>query len=431
MISRATYRSHLSRLLGASFLVLALLNSSDFGFAQEPTVAVITTARGKHLSIRRDTKRETEPVKLKESVLRRKRDTLYVPGDNNSKAGLNFKIGEQQVWGGMLVETIPQAFVSEYEFPCRAKGTMTIAWAKAGQKGGQWRACNEGVSIKVQDSKPFQKKRTQATTEQTNNKVLVSQDSALDEILVQPGQDHTVIQVLSTDTRTDILVLLGDVSITPPIGSSINLQTGQRYSYPSQQVSPFDRNPIVQSEDFKEFFDPDSWSSPSAPSQALQNDLEEKQIALGLKELNPILSPTAQEILDAHNQCRARVGVPPLKWSTQVAAYAQDWADTLSKTGKFEHRSGGRSGFGENLAGGTGNMSPTDMVNMWCNEQSKYDPQTGKCRGRDPMACYHFTQVVWSRTTELGCGLASHPKWGKVLVCNYNPPGNYIGERPF
>lgn len=428
MMPKATYHTHLFRFSGASLLILALLNSSHLSFAQEPTAAVITTVRGNQLLIRRGTKRATESVKLRESVLRRKRDTLFVPGDNDSKAGLNFKTGEQEVWGGMLVETIPRNSKSEYEFPCSATGSMTIAWAKGGKKSGKWRACNEGVYVKAPSKNPSQKKRTQATTEQADNKALVSQDTNLDELLIQPGQDHTVIQILSTDDSAEVLVLLGEVGITTPTGSSVNLQTGQKYSYPSQQVSPFDRNPITQSEDFKKFLDPDSWSSPSSPSQALQTDLEEKQVALGLKN-PPSLSPIAQEILDAHNQCRGKVGVPPLRWSTQIAAKAQEWADHLSGTGEFEHRSGGGSGYGENLA--AGGMSPTDLVKMWCNEQNNYDPQTGKCLGNDPSSCYHFTQVVWRDTSELGCGLASHPQWGKVLVCNYNPPGNYNGQRPY
>ncbi|NJK51686.1 MAG: hypothetical protein HC936_00945 [Leptolyngbyaceae cyanobacterium SU_3_3] len=301
---------------------------------------------------------------------------------------------------------------------------MTIAWAK----GGKERACNEGVYIEVSNRKFNQKKQAQANTEQVNSKALVAQDAISDELLIQPGEDHTIIQVLSTEDVIEVIVILGKVSVLPTTGSSVNLKAGQKYSYPSQQIAPFDRQPITQSEDFKQFLDPNSWSSPSPPSQALQTDLEEKQVALGLKN-SPSLSPIAQEILDAHNQCRARVGVLPLKWSPQIASKAQEWADHLSRTGEFEHRSGGGSGYGENLA--AGGMSPTDLVKMWCDEQNKYDPQTGKCRGNDPFSCYHFTQVVWRQTNELGCGLASHPQWDKVLVCNYDPPGNYSGQRPY
>ena len=44
----------------------------------------------------------------------------------------------------------------------------------------------------------------------------------------------------------------------------------------------------------------------------------------------------AQAMLDAHNAIRARVGVPPLVWSDQLAQVAQDWANHLIATGELE-----------------------------------------------------------------------------------------------
>jgi PadR family transcriptional regulator len=48
------------------------------------------------------------------------------------------------------------------------------------------------------------------------------------------------------------------------------------------------------------------------------------------------------------------------------------------------------------------------------------------CRG----VCGHYTQIVWSNTREVGCGVARDSN-REVWVCNYNPPGNWIGERPY
>lgn len=50
----------------------------------------------------------------------------------------------------------------------------------------------------------------------------------------------------------------------------------------------------------------------------------------------------------------------------------------------------------------------------------------------------HFTQVIWSTTTTIGCYVAdctaqglqnvgsNVPKY--LTVCNYGPPGNYVGD---
>jgi pathogenesis-related protein 1 len=133
----------------------------------------------------------------------------------------------------------------------------------------------------------------------------------------------------------------------------------------------------------------------------------------------------AQSMLDAHNAVRARVGVPPLVWSTQLADVARDWANHLIATGGFAHRPDNR--YGENLysiAGGT--ASPAQVVGYWADEARGYDIGSNTCRG----VCGHYTQIVWAKTRAVGCAVATDPR-REVWVCNYDPPGNVIGYRPY
>jgi GH18 family chitinase len=132
-----------------------------------------------------------------------------------------------------------------------------------------------------------------------------------------------------------------------------------------------------------------------------------------------------QEILAAHNKCRAQVGVPSLQWSENLAESAQQWADHLAATGEFAH-----SGVPENLAQGTaGAYSVTQLVDMWGGEKQYFKhgtfPDVSTTGRWEDVG--HYTQMIWKNTTEVGCGLA-HGHGNDVLVCHYNPAGNVRGS---
>jgi hypothetical protein len=67
------------------------------------------------------------------------------------------------------------------------------------------------------------------------------------------------------------------------------------------------------------------------------------------------------------------------------------------------------------------------VVDRWYNEVTTCpypygEPAWDSCWG-------HFTQVVWKNTTEIGCGCKNGcSPWYSICVCQYNPPGNYIGQ---
>lgn len=131
-----------------------------------------------------------------------------------------------------------------------------------------------------------------------------------------------------------------------------------------------------------------------------------------------------REMIGAHNAVRARVDAPPLAWSDRLAAVARDWADTLLTRHQFFHRP--RSRYGENLFEITGaSMSPVEVVAEWAAESRDYDYQTNTCRA----VCGHYTQIVWRDTREVGCAVA-RGRGREVWVCNYDPPGNWVGRRP-
>ncbi|KAL2343901.1 hypothetical protein Fmac_005186 [Flemingia macrophylla] len=132
-----------------------------------------------------------------------------------------------------------------------------------------------------------------------------------------------------------------------------------------------------------------------------------------------------KDFLDAHNKARTEVGVPPLKWNNTVAKYAQNYADSKIKTCKMEHSYGP---YRENLGVGYGELLGTDAVKMWLGENPFYDHNSGKCVKEE---CLHYTQVVWSTSTHLGCARTRCDNGWVLVICNYDPPGNIIDLKPF
>jgi hypothetical protein len=125
--------------------------------------------------------------------------------------------------------------------------------------------------------------------------------------------------------------------------------------------------------------------------------------------------------LTIHNQMRATVGTPPLKWNCELMCQVQKWADR----GKFEHSDCFNSPIpaGENLASGDdGELAAW----MWFSEY-------GAAKGKQATFAKsgHYTAMVWAATKELGCGKST----GKVYLCQYtndmpNMAGGYEKNVP-
>jgi len=150
-----------------------------------------------------------------------------------------------------------------------------------------------------------------------------------------------------------------------------------------------------------------------------------------------------QELLELHNMQRSITALgdtgsqPPAKdmvelvWDEDIASGAKAWADNCN----FAHDD---SGYGENLYTSYSSGDNLDNiqslltgVGKWYDEHVDYNYDSGSCGD----VCGHYTQNVWAKSTKLGCGYAeceNIPGWYQViLVCRYDPRGNYIGEKPY
>ena len=146
------------------------------------------------------------------------------------------------------------------------------------------------------------------------------------------------------------------------------------------------------------------------------------------------------DMLLLHNDCRANAAseysadINPLVGRSELNEQAQDWAEVLRF--EFDGRSLQHSSSpdGENLTmwwPETDDSHHQNAFESWENEQDYFNPSEvypDCCTGDHE--CVHYTQIIWSTTEELGCGVATDIDGRSLWVCRYRPAGNVSDDSP-
>ncbi|XP_052193941.1 pathogenesis-related protein 1A-like [Diospyros lotus] len=150
-------------------------------------------------------------------------------------------------------------------------------------------------------------------------------------------------------------------------------------------------------------------------------------VSLAMAQLS-LAKNSPKTFLDIHNKYRAVDGVKPLVWNKTLEGIAVKYSTKKSTNCEMVHSDGP---YGENLAQGSGDFGAAEAIKLWVDEKNYYDYESNTCSIGE-IACGHYTQVVWNTTTDVGCGRVQckNNDWW-FITCNYYPPGNYVGERPF
>nr|CAD7446285.1 unnamed protein product [Timema bartmani] len=190
-------------------------------------------------------------------------------------------------------------------------------------------------------------------------------------------------------------------------------------------------------------------------------------------EPRPLSQEEKEIIVNIHNRMRSDValgkemegepGPQPqasdmmqMVWDDELALIAQQWADQCTPVhddcrnvgirevnGIFPYEIMAnmfvpamfRSGQNLGIRGMVRGFPDEIMVNIdeWFNEVSLVEPDTVKqYPGSSTAMVGHYTQLVWSRSLYVGCGISLFLKDGtwysEYLVCNYGPAGNVRTE---
>jgi pathogenesis-related protein 1 len=145
----------------------------------------------------------------------------------------------------------------------------------------------------------------------------------------------------------------------------------------------------------------------------------------------PLTDMSPESATKRHNEIRSEVFTgAKMIWSSSIANSAQKYAHYLASSGKFDHDR--NSGYGENLYTASVDVGYVEAINSWYAEKSSYNYSSNRCTDGE---CRHYTQMIWKKSTELGCGKSTYKrgryKGWSVIVCRYAPAGNYVGYRPY
>ena len=159
--------------------------------------------------------------------------------------------------------------------------------------------------------------------------------------------------------------------------------------------------------------------------------------------------PSQVYFVALHNQFRSDLlpknssNMYKIEWNEQVAQSAQKWAHYLANDGKCRLKHGG-SNFGQNLYMTSGTRSQTQSELKFEDRIIKGSmtgwglEEMADTLNRNPSVFNtgqhqdHYSQIVWAKTTSVGCAYATcGGNRGVTVVCEYFPPGNYIGQQWF
>lgn len=149
----------------------------------------------------------------------------------------------------------------------------------------------------------------------------------------------------------------------------------------------------------------------------------------------PIATETARTsempgMLAAHNQARARLGMPALTWSADLAGKAAA-TTKIAATGSCSFSKAQKAGETENAgifwasglrqlgaASSAQEISANYVVSRWSEGRSDYDTATGKCLTKSGN-CEPFSRLVAPKAKTVGCARAICANQTQIWACHY------------
>ncbi|KAK3930546.1 Sodium/potassium-transporting ATPase subunit alpha, partial [Frankliniella fusca] len=176
---------------------------------------------------------------------------------------------------------------------------------------------------------------------------------------------------------------------------------------------------------------------------------------------NALTAADRAAVLKAHNELRNKVALGKesrgitaqpaaanmrkMVWDNELATIAQRWANQCTFAHDKNRNTLDRTYNGQNIFWEA--SSATLPSPNWAKAVQEWYDEVDDRNGEDNVQGFsnpggpvigHYTQVVWAKTNRVGCGYADYSavqggrNWNaRLVVCNYKPGGNFIGERMY
>lgn len=175
----------------------------------------------------------------------------------------------------------------------------------------------------------------------------------------------------------------------------------------------------------------------------------------GSFELEDLSCEQIRAFVDGHNMRRLKVAkgevanqpaaseMKFMLWDDELAEKAAQWA---AQNGQGHNPDktipSGRFTTGENLywysaMNSNQELNVDNALESWFDEHKMFKYNQIESSDFDGSKSYqigHYTQMVWSETVLVGCAVSKTKEgdWDNFLVvCNYGPAGNFMGEYPY
>jgi chitinase len=369
------------------------------------------------------------------SVTFRPRSALYLRGSGVSTAGLAYL--DFQVNGGANAAPAISAFVT---VSGAARRSVSIApYCSGGIKANAWTRCLLPFSALGAAGAPIDGVILAERAGRTLSTMYFDEIQLTAAAVSIPAAPGGLMATAGTAS-----VSLAWNAVTGATGYNVYRATSQAGSYEKLTTSPVTTTSYL---DGSVAVGATYWYAAAAVNAAGEG-ASSAAVSATVPATNPDPSPTcsagadACAFLSAHNAVRAAAtptpnpALPSISWSDSAAAVADAWVRqcTWAHDPKL-----GTLGYGQNLFASTSAPTPGAVVTNWASEDANYDYASNTCAAGK--VCGHYTQVVWRTSIDLGCSIVrcttgspfgsfNGGVWWNV-ACDYAPPGNWSGQRPY